>query len=573
MKNVPALLLLLFTHILLNAQVTARPNMSTVRLATPDKSVITTVENIESLRELSGKPGQVVYLKYHTNANDGGGGHFMWRTSPQFLDANNYFSHDNNGTLILANRTNSGRWVRQYEGYISTAYFGANISNATQSIQNAIDFAWHNQDQNAPTKGCTVFIPAGTYITDKLTLRNGVQLLGDSHDQTFILPRLPQEGGKEGGYLFEIDEGVLQISVSNLSILGRNIHKGCFHFKAALSASSPNQGGLWFSYFNKIKIAGFAGHAIFLEGGEGGMLPNQFIVFELLSIEMSPESPADANALKITGQQGQLTFINTAFNGYNNNMSFHTGHVVDISHSNDYYSAVISFINASFQQGDYGLYLDYAENVTVENCWFENLGVAVTVDGTYHSCQGINITGNRFANAAGYGSLNVSTNNILHGKCIDVINSHVSVTNNYVAVSELTNTSSDDYFITAKGLNGAINPGIEAYGNSYAYPELGGTMGITQTITVSSNTINCGYNKVMLIDNAYLPVTTITSSLNAGETLFIKAINGTITFKTGTITLLPHVASLVLNKGEAATFIKLDNENGSATYHLMSVLK
>jgi len=530
------------------------------------------VTDIKTLRTTAGVLNDVVYVKYHTYNFDNGGGFFMWRTDATLTDANNYFSHDNNGTIIKVAGNTTGRWVRQYSGYVSAAFFGITYDNATQAIQNAIDFCWHSQEADTPTKGSTVFIAQGGYMVNNILLRNGVAITGDTQNSTILYAKLPNEGGTQNDYLLSIMPGPVQTSITNISIVGRDSNKGCFHFKGITPPEGYPHAGVWNSAFKGIGISGFKNHGIYLEGGDNGRMPNQFTVFENVTVGLSKLAPAKTCALKITGQQGQITFLNSAFNGYDDgNMKFHTGHVVDISHVETTYSAVISFINATFQEGDYGLYINYAENITVDNCWFENLGVAVTVDGSWHECQGISILGNRFANAAGYGSLDIDAGNIRQGTCVNVINSHATIANNYATVSQINGTSSNNYFITASGINGEPNMGIELYGNSHA-PALSATKGITQAIAVTNGVLNAGYNKLLVINGATTPVTTINSNLNAGETLTVKSEANGIIFQPGPAILLPNTGGLILNKGEIAGFTKLDID-GVATYQLTSLVK
>lgn len=531
-----------------------------------------TVNDIKTLRTLTGVANQVVYVKHHSIDYDNGGGFFMWRTSAELVNGNGYFTHDNNGTIIKATGNNTGRWIRQYDGYINLTFFGGYLNDATTALQAAIDFAWHNKEVNSPTKGTTVYIPQGSYMVNHIMLRNGVTILGDSQDSTILYAKLPEEGGTVNDYLFTIMPGALQLTVANLSLVGRDSNKGGFHLKGVLPDTGYPQAGVWNSLFKNIGISGFKDHALFLEGGDNGRTLNQFIVFEQVTIGLSTMAPATTSALKITGQQGQLTFINSTFNGYSNDMKYHTGRVVDISHVQTAATAVVSFINASFQEGDYGLYLDYAENATVSNCWFENLGVAVTIDGSWHECQGISILGNRFANAAGYGSLDVDNSNMQQGSCVNVINSRATIANNYVAVSQLDSNSSNDYFITATGNPGTINKGLEVYGNSYSMPQLSKTSGITQTASVTNGILNCAYNKLIVISEATTPVTTIESALNAGETIIIKAGAGSVVFQGGSTILLPNSGGLILNKGEVAGFTKLDVD-GVTAYQLTSLIK
>ncbi|MFY7740646.1 MAG: hypothetical protein ACOVQC_09020, partial [Flavobacterium sp.] len=98
---------------------------------------MTEVLNLEALRGIVGiNNGDLYYAKGHTSAGDGGGGIFMWRTGDQFKTTNlppivspGVYSVDNNGTIIQAIiagiPNDTGRWVRQYDGYINVLYFGA----------------------------------------------------------------------------------------------------------------------------------------------------------------------------------------------------------------------------------------------------------------------------------------------------------------------------------------------------------------------------------------------------------------------------------------------------------------
>lgn len=96
---------------------------------------MTEVLNLQALRSIVGiSDGDLYYAKGHTSAGDGGGGIFMWRTGAIFLTGNppsipGIYSVDNNGTIIQAViggiPDDTGRWVRQYDGYINVLYFGA----------------------------------------------------------------------------------------------------------------------------------------------------------------------------------------------------------------------------------------------------------------------------------------------------------------------------------------------------------------------------------------------------------------------------------------------------------------
>lgn len=101
-----------------------------------------------------------------------------------------------------------------------------------------------------------------------------------------------------------------------------------------------------------------------------------------------------------------------------------------------------------------------------------------------------------------------------------------------------------------------------------------------QTTLISSNKINIGSKKLVFV-NSSGTVNRIDSTVNAGETLFIRANGGNITFlpmnptneTTGKNIFLNGRSSLVLTNGQAATFIKIDNVVGNekASYQLVSI--
>lgn len=580
------------------------------------------VNNIVKLREIVGNLGDVIYVKGHTTEGDGGGGNFIWRTDSKFITGTTtpapLHSIDNDGTIIQAKpngvANDSGRWVRQFNGFIDVRFFGAFGMygiNCTRKIQAAIDFAAINAIVgDPPTKGTTVFFPDGGYVSDKIVLRSGVALLGDSFDRTVLMSTIsgdleyglgynsPYSGRLDSNigvyinnYLFEMESGPVQISMTNFNLYGRNTDKGCFYFNAK---TNGNHGGIWSSTFKNFKITSFNGNGIYLKGGGGNnySIPNQFLTFENVRVTRQTDS---SNALRMTGENGQITFLNCQFDGINLNGTRSKLTNVQISHDNLNSAAVISFINSTFQDSDYGISVDYAENITIDNCWFESVGIAINIDGTSHSCKGINIINNRFANAAGFGSLN-APGNILQGRCINLVNSQANIANNYVAVTEVNSQSTDDYFVLATN---NTNDEVTISGNTFSDFRLGKTYGIMQTASVSSvnyctsdfdcnlfiDGINTNGKKIVFVQNSG-SINRINSTINAQETIHIRANGGNITFystdpTTGTLgrnIYLNGRASLTLTQGQSATFIKMDNSlinpalnvYEKATYQLLS---
>jgi hypothetical protein len=167
---------------------------------------MTEVLNLQALRGIVGNiDGELYYAKGHTSAGDGGGGVFMWRTGnafktnqtpPSTPPTSGIYSVDNYGTIIQAIiggiPNDSGRWIRQYDGYISVVWFGAfgtfdtlpPESSYNIRIQNAIDFAALNAKINPILKSSTVFIPNGSYQLSNIILKSGVTILGRSEEHT-----------------------------------------------------------------------------------------------------------------------------------------------------------------------------------------------------------------------------------------------------------------------------------------------------------------------------------------------------------------------------------------------------
>ena len=138
------------------------------------------------LSTLIGDQGDLITVLEHSVPDDGGGGTFLWSTFPDPT----LMPKEDGG--IVFGTTPSGRWIRQWSGYVNVRWFGARGDNAgydptigdTDRIQKAIDFcaAYKSGD----VVGGTVFFPPGIYVVSaptkydafKLILRSKVRLLG-----------------------------------------------------------------------------------------------------------------------------------------------------------------------------------------------------------------------------------------------------------------------------------------------------------------------------------------------------------------------------------------------------------
>lgn len=508
------------------------------------------VNNLAALRTF-GTLTDVVLVQGHTNPGDGGGGFFYYNSTSGLSD--------DNGAIISS--TSTGFWLRQIDGYINVRFFGAfgHFADYTAEIQSAIDFAYGNNVSNNLTTGNTLFFPCGNYLVDTLVLKRGVSLLGESADTCVITA---SSSGPTTDYMIKMDTGpIVWCNISNLSLTSQHPTKGCMHFEGTPPSSGPLVGGIWNSNFKNIWITSFVGHGIYLDGGTTSYdYPNQFLIFENVVVTRTTDTSA---SLLLTGQQGQITFLNCTFDGSSNN-----GANVAITAPANYNTAVVSFINCTIQSSEYGISLDSVQNITIDNCWFENLDIAIKLSGTNSPCKSINIVNNRFANASSYGGTSST------GRCIDSNDSEVNVLNNFAIVT-------DPSSFTAKFLlANSTNLGVHVFGNSYQAPNLGMTYGIMQYVQVQGTGpyfIDAENNREVFIDLTTPPpgnVSIINSDIRASESLWVRADQGTVTFEdTGNIFLTLR-SSLTLNNGDAALFTKIDNIVGpySETYQLTTFI-
>lgn len=569
----------------------------------------------------------IIYVKYHSHPFDFGGGFFYF--NPLSTD------DDDNGIVVEPNITladGKGRWLRKFDGHINVRYYGA-LGNRHPDdglkIQTAIDYAAKTHDFSRGSN--TVYIPGGNYIVNnQLKLKSGVSIIGDSVAETFLI------AGYENfndDYMMVMEEGRIQgCNIANINFDGEQytsndwdpspgtITKGCMLFVATRSGLDDD-GGMWNCTFKNIRIWRFNGSGIVMYGGgcdeknEGCndyRRPNQLNVFENVYVIRQKETTF---ALYMWGNHGQTTFINCGFDGIKyresgtgpedtfyvlkgfNVMLLGRGNITLIP-------AVISFINCSFQSGEYGIYMEYCESVTVDTCWFEMLDMAVTVKTNNNKLpsRGVNILNSRFTNAGSFGSLRVDNKvykdeNIhgvyeIVGRCITSYSSEINVYNNYVCVSKIPDdvepnpqaTYANRFNPLGKRFILALenNLGVRTSGNCFQDYRLGYSFGITQIFQVEEDPsdIHKGYlnlrdTKIAIVqkrEEHNHPIERISCSINSGETLSIRSSGGLI-FNDNKNIFLSGNPSLTLADGEIATFVKIDIENAiyGELYHLISV--
>lgn len=530
---------------------------------------VATLQNISALKSYTDYVNdKVIYVKGYYSAGDGGEGFFVYKSAETLAD--------NDGVIIKPTTVSgNGRWIRQYSGYINVNYFGvirdwlpSGFSNSDR-IQKIIDFTAHIF--GSPSNGwanklsdMTIQFPNGSYFIDKpLVLKDRVKIVGGAATLFTVNP------GSNYDYMIKMNSGpVVNCEIDNLMLnLNDNNNIGGIHLKG----SGTPSGGIWMSKFKNINIVNLKGNGIHMEGGDlssNYLLPNQFLIFENVRVVRSNEN---YNSLKITGQQGQVTFLNCTFDG---KVSKGINVFIGKANSSDLGGAVISFINSTIQSSEYGVLMDAAENITFDNCWFEDLDDALEI----RNSKAINIVNSRFANAAGFGSNDNSYSMIPagYGRCISSENSNITVENNYITVTTPSSEfAKDDKFILGVGNNNVIN----VKNNTFQDIGLSTTYGIMQTVTITSNALDISSKKLVFVNNSGT-INRINSSILAGETVFIRANSGSLTFSpmdsagtTNKNIFLNGRLVLNLTQGQGATFIKIDNlvGNEKATYQLVSI--
>ncbi|MEM7086679.1 MAG: glycosyl hydrolase family 28-related protein [Bacteroidota bacterium] len=544
--------------------------------------------NLEALRKFDVLENDAVFcVKGHTTVRDGGEGFFYYNAT--------LIADDDDGIIIKPKNIDQdrpGRWVRHLDGHINVNYYGIKAGSknrgryTSETIQRAIDFAAANTaySQTYYGAGNTVFFPSGEYIIDgSLRLPSGVRILGE--ESTLLTAKKDANFD----YFFTMEAGKVFISMENLRINGNLVADiGGIYLKSR--PGKDGTGGLWQSRFKNINIVNILGHGIFLEGndsmGINGPIsyktPNQMTVFENVRITRMNDSK---NSLRMIQYQGQMTFINCLFLGKRDRSSLGTNVYLANPGGN-----VVSFINCTIQESVYGFKLINSSNITIENCWFENLYCSVDVTGG----RSINILDSRFSNAAGYGSEGFTgpvnlPEDIPNGSCISSEDSTVNIERNYVKVTDPDSPEAQkSTFIFGRPSTTTFtnNNNIVSRDNSFMDPRISRTVGIVQTVPVQTRTIILdGRTNVAADFERNSVLRKIESTVSGGQQITLKiqktSGSGTVKIKDwegvrrkGNISLNGE-RQLVLNHGQEVTFLKVDaplsNNGDEAIYKLVSV--
>nr|WP_322624782.1 glycosyl hydrolase family 28-related protein [uncultured Flavobacterium sp.] len=582
--------------------------------STSISKAVKVVNTVNDLRTLVADENDKVYVKCHSYSWDGGGGFFTCVNKSILKDENGQTRKDDNG-IIIGNdeKLNNNRWLRDIQGEINIKFYGEGIEDIPgldlhndegNKIQRAIDYAYFNTRYTYATYGTVVYFPAKTYnITKTLILRSGVSLKGESLKTTVFNAvykddKYATSESQDDGYMIVMDEGsVIGCNISDITFSGNIVPgpdwssapggktKGCMYFEG--NKGKGKDSGIWYCTFKNLAIKYFNGAGMqFIGGAKEYDSPHQCNIIENVTVTRQKDN---VHSLALVGQIGQFTLINSSFTGH-----FWGGDTIKhaVKGINCYLGNqksgnaglapnVATFLNCTFQDSEYGVYVKWSDGVTFDNCWFENLDISFSIEDYDGKPSKVNILNSGFANAASFGSYVVDgehgSDGGDSGACIISKGSYINVHNNHITVSDLGASNAHKPFILA--LEG--NRGVKATGNTFGDYRLANTAGLTQNIsTTSSGGILEVYNNSTLLLNfpasQVTNVISIKSDCMPGETIVFKIKSGSGTvkfnnFNSGGNLWLGNAATLNATQGQTLEFIKTDSTLEGIIYQLKSV--
>jgi hypothetical protein len=387
-----------------------------------------------------------------------------------------------------------------------------------------------------------VRVAPGTYVGDVM-LYNGISLV------TAGATIKATPGSTAKGVVTIAPGPVTAMTFEGFRIEGNgNAGQGGIYAEGrARPAPAYGDGGWWYSRIKDITIVGVSGRGIWLRGGGTTyMLPHQFLVFEMVRVFM--DVAPNKEALVLSGQVGQIDFIQCEFDTYDA-----PPYGTNITVPNIYLSA---------QQNDNGTFADetnpYAitfHTPTIQGGW---KAVYAT-----HPCSGIIFTnphleGFKFGFHADTGAKLQLT-----GGGFDNVGGQGGGTG-YWTYTTIGGQISWDYPAGGgardKTFTSDTNMGSTTSIRNAPKSLLGTeTSGLTKQGGVSAGgVIAMEGQKAIICTTSATAATNITSSAAQGESVFIEAFGGPLTFSTGSGLRLGGRSSLTIPDGSVAQFTRMD---------------
>ena len=405
-------------------------------------------------------------------------------------------------------------------------------SNQTTTLQSEIDNLWNNG-----TGGGELILPGGTIIAD-VKMRHRVSLIGQGKNITI----LKSPAGSTATGCVTLDTGPVQNAwLKGLNIAGNGNTGQHGIYLIAVGAGTNNNGGWWNSGMESVLVSGFTGDQIWLAGGgTNALTPHQFLTFR--DVEAYIGTGITRVALRLTGQVGQTYFLgHCEFDGpgqsnAGTNIDIRRQCDANLVNLSDEAPYTILFIGTTSQSNGSAVSIERASDIVLEGCYFENISQGIHA---FTSAPAVFVKDCIFGNVGSNGGA---------GYAIKAESSATAY-----ALRNVFNGAADKHFINS---NGTLIQ-RESITLSAASPI---TSGMTMQYSIATDgSLSTGLNTQAVVNSSTTQLITLTSGLGVGETLTIKALNGTVVVNsTGNIDPAGKTMPYTIPSGASMTFQKQD---------------
>jgi hypothetical protein len=427
--------------------------------------------------------------------------------------------------------------------YVSTSGVdtadGIGPGTAKRTIQSAID------SLSTAGKHGVVRVGAGVY-TEEITLRDGISIIGAGSNMSTI--KAPVGSSAKG--LIQLAAG----PVTGMLFQGFRVEgsgnagqHGIYAYGVARPAPAYGDAGWWYSRIVDIAVVNFLGSPMWLRGGGSTyLLPHQFLVFEMVRLFTSVAS--NKPALIVSGQVGQIDWIQCEFDSndhppYGSTMNVPNIYICpqlkdDGTFGDEENPYAMTFHTPTIQFGWKAVYATHPSQTEFINPHLEGFKFGFHAD----SGAGILLRGGGVSNVGGQGGgTGYWTNTTIGGM---------------VAAYNLRGGGSKDKAHISDGNIGSYHDIRDSISKTLGPGE---TSNLTkQTGVQADGSVPMQSNRTVICSTSTTSITSITSSAAPGESIFIEAFSGPLTFATGGGIQLGGKSSIVIPERGVAQFVKLD---------------
>lgn len=401
------------------------------------------------------------------------------------------------------------------------------------------------------TGGGVIVYPPGTYPHTVFVREDGITSVGSGSASCFVTS-LPYAPGGDFG-LVEIGSGAITSShLKGFTFLGSatvgfglppvNPTQWGMYIKAKWDAAYTH-GGLWYSIHEDLRFGNF-NLGMWSRGGytnNNFLRPNQWLTFKNVMFQV----PTGGEAIRLTGQHGQIAFSNGAAEGRDgavalrcitldydpdpatmaDNASGHGESTSDVAGVGQAIQVPISPIFAdgfSMQKAQEGVFARITKGAVIKGVYIENIGKLATLS----SGAQLHISSSRLANAADGTLFSSAGNGYLWS-----LASSASLT--FADDNNITGTT-DNYSDPTVNLNNIV--GVHAHGGVSGNPSGKYKYNAFKTLSLTTSTIDLSGHKFAVVNSGTdktVKLTTVNSIVAPDETVMLRPTTGPITLGTG----------------------------------------